>query len=881
MKALRIDDPGSLISEATLTRQSFGTGELQFSRPCASLDEIQPFAIGDEYTVTRGTETIIVGTVTQCERQLSASGYYWAVTISDFWWYLENCLYISYSTDKGTVAPAAHIYLQAGSGEAPRATMPLGDALNQILSNNTRFASIDWDLEIDEAAEIIPFTADLTKHADLLRACQKWRPTLASYWDYTTPDAPRLVITDAGDVVTIDRADLLTDVVLRPRPDLIPPAVGILGTGTSTANSKVYTMSVWPEGGDDLLKEPYALTMAVNLPSGTQTKSGNETTDNANQAAVDAAAHTSAAFAPRMVVRGKAFPPDDMAAWWQDHLPLLKDAQLLVERTPTITAIDSAAKDVGGYAGIQLSHEFVSGQHNGNERIRWSEVQVTQRVLHRGKPAVTIAGYFPIKRDDGNFEGEFSATFYMIDTHYYSYAIDGANTPLGGDGEPEPEPEPYEPPNPEESEVQIYDQVVKSVFEANQKLEYEGAITVIGGPAVQTGMRLNLTGTAAEYAAMQATVQTVSTDLATGARTINVGPAAHLSIQTMIERARALQNQSAGGDIAKEDAAINQPNGSTSAQMPDDPRPDAPMLSPKWEFNVSSGPSDTSAAFTIRTVENDDGSVQYEYQQGVVLGPVDSTTVGQAGWNSLSVTEGPVYCNITLDYQGRITSATISDQDMGEARPDIYAYGRQGISGDQYRPGQGAPFDPEGATYSVQIADISNKVVTIHHIGVITLPLLPHYILYEIDDYTNDPTENKTNASPNAASLILTKEETHAYLRKIAPGEGIKFGRFDDTSEVPPAGEIRIHATALPSRTPSQADGIELFDEEERTDTSTGKKTKVYGFFNLRPMTIAEEQALISQDASLGAPCQVRIDRVDGTHEIRIGAFWGTYASGV
>lgn len=891
MQTLDIDAPTALISEATLTYKSFGTGELQFSRPCASLDEPQPFAVGDEYVVTRGGQTLIAGPVTQCERRLSGSGFYWSVVISDFWWYLETCLYISYSQDKGTVAPAAHVYVQAGAGEATRATMSLGDAINQILSNNTRFGSIDWTLEVDEAAAIIPFTADLTKHADLLRACQKWRPTLASYWDYSTPDAPRLVITDAGDVVTIDRADLLTDVVLRPRPDLIPPAVGILGTGTSTANAKVYTMSVWPEGGDDLLKEPYALTMAVNLPSGTQTKSGDETTDNANQAAVDAAAHTSAAFAPRMVVRGKAFPPDDMIAWWQSHIPLLKDVErdrLMAGSAAQTTAIDSDAKDVGGYTGTVLSHEFVSGQHNGTDRLKWSEVQVTQTVYYDGTPPPAIAGYFPTRVDEGGYyKGEFTAKFYMIDRHYYSYAIDANSTPLGGEGEPDPEPEPYDPPAAEESEQSLYDDIVKAVWESSQRLEYEGSITLVAGPDVRTGMRLNLTGTAPEYADMQTTVQTVSIDLATGLRTIDVGPAEHLSIQTMIERARALQAQSSGGEVAEEDEAINAPSGSNSAQMPDDQRPDAPVLSPKWEFAMGAGLAEPIAEFSVRSVVDEStGNVSYQYQQGTVIGPTNQIKVGAPGWNSLAITSGPIYCNITLDRNGSITAATLSSTDnTSAARPKVYAYGRKGISGAEYRPGQGAPFNPTGGTYCVQIAEITNQVVTMHHLGVITLPLLPQYVIYQLDDYTANPAADKTGADASAQSLIATNDDTHAYLRKLSAGEGIKFGRLNNDDTTPPAGEIRINATALPSHYYSESTGLDLFEEQSITPSGESEAVSAYVFRSLKAMTIQETRTYADELGVTGAPCQVilvhKYDAAQHVNDILIGAVFNTFASGL
>jgi hypothetical protein len=89
--------------------------------------------------------------------------------------------------------------------------------------------------------------------------------------------------------------------------------------------------------------------------------------------------------------------------------------------------------------------------------------------------------------------------------------------------------------------------VAEKYLEAVSVVHYQGGITLVereDSGAVQVGTVVNIAGSRAEWAAMRALVQSVTVDVENGATSFNFGPAAHLSIQDMVERDRLFRGMS-------------------------------------------------------------------------------------------------------------------------------------------------------------------------------------------------------------------------------------------------------------------------------------------------------------------------------------------------
>ncbi len=929
MRTIDITRPETVGVDVTLTYQSFYTSTLDFNTPCAGMQETPPYVEGEEYRVIRDGQTVLVGPVTSCERQMDATSasYYWAVTISDRWHWLESCMYVSDNALHGIAAPTSIIKGRAKDGsedidtsqETP--TMAMTDALQLVLANNVRLQST-WRIEVADGAQIIPFEADVSKHGDLLRAIQKWRPGLTSRWDYADPEHPVLVISDHGEVVTLDRSDLIQDVTLRPRPDLIPPAVAILGTSRTGDGSMAYTQSVWPEGRTDLLKQPYAMMVTVDLPEGTKvtipeddpnlgtsdtTQSGDDATGQIvdNNRELVAYLETWAKYnTARMIVRGNQLPDptnkDAWIAWWRDHVPQLEGLTITIEELVTEEAIDSQASDIGGYVKAQHPYEFVSGQHNGNTALHWSEVQVKQVIVHKGKPADKIASMFPQARSDGNYQGEFCGKFYTIDRHYYSYALDSDSTPLGTEPGMDNDPIPDVPSStgdaretPKETAEPCYDGLAKAAWEAAQKLEYEGTVGVVRGRLLMPGMRLNITGSVAEYASMETTIQTVRLDAASGKVTLTVGPPEHLGIQSLVERARSLCRQAKEASpianeinlMVKQDSESSEtpapgPGGTVSNGLyyPPRKRPDAPMLSPKFELSISAGSVSWEGGFAIRNVYNNKGGVdKLQYHKGTVLGPKNEMAVGAAEWNDLGATSGEIYCNVEIDKQGKITSASVSFNKGTFTQPKPFSEGIKGKSGTKYTPSE-TPFDGEGGSFSVHLASVKNNNISMHHLGVISIPIMPEYVLFEIKDFVED------SSAGDDVSLIEERKDRYALLKRLTPGQWVKFGKVGSQAD-PPRGFLKINAKQVKVVDVSIADGVTVGGESliasgVSDPDDEANWTETFFIRQFREMTNDEYASYEAEGQEChGLPrCRIRIKPDKTGKIIAIGAWWSTFA---
>ena len=290
MKDIDLKDVGA--TEIVIKEQSFYTSTVEFKLPIFDRAD-QPFEKNSEVRIWMDGKVILIGPVTTCDPALDASGEQaWSVVVSDRWYWLECCSYITElrrygeTSGSGVLVPMAipggryvlvdpGVYapkpLGEGAEEEPLTpTIAIGAAFSDIVANSVHLRS-RLVLDFEHEQEMRPFETSLSYLAELMRAVQQWRPGLTTRFDYTDPDDPALIITDRGEVVSLDaEVDDLRVVALTSRPDLVPPAVGVIGVAATGNQQMAYTMAMWPEGAEDRFRDPYAILLSVSLPAGTQ-----------------------------------------------------------------------------------------------------------------------------------------------------------------------------------------------------------------------------------------------------------------------------------------------------------------------------------------------------------------------------------------------------------------------------------------------------------------------------------------------------------------------------------------------------------------------------------------------------------------------------------
>lgn len=887
-------------TEIKLREQSFYTSTVEFTIPILQSAD-QPLLKGEEVRVWLDGHVVLIGPVTTCDPALDASGEQaWNVVVSDRWYWLECCSYITelrkYGETTGSklLVPMAipggryvmvdpGVYAPKPQGESAveeplTPTIAIGAAFSDIVANSVHLRS-RLVLDFDHEQEMIPFETSLSYLAELMRAVQQWRPGLTTRFDYSDPDDPALVITDRGEVVSLDaEVDDLRVVNLVSRPDLVPPAVGVIGVAATGNQSIAYTMASYPPDATDRFKDPGALLLSVSLPAGTETapsrgalpnmligmtpeeaaellgipviKSSADQINNTLPKVANMLEYNSA----RMVLRGKEFPTkaEDWAAWWKEKAPQLFDGHdIVTRRSPTKTTTTPDAI-YSNHVAENLEYEWVSGQYNGvGKGIKWTALKIEQEI-YIDNPPDHLKSRFPLHVGSGNtYMGKVACYIHAVGRSYQSYALDAEGTALPDEGvaEPDPAPEedpgsgddPREEPGAEEA-IPRYDDVVREVWEAHQHLEYEGGVEVYRcRHALRPGNRINLLhATQDVWATMEATVQVVTTDPETGDVSIEVGPASHISLQTAAERARAMSGRvskaksstdelvntlneqyTKPGDSSETPGPDPDPGGSTTITYPPRQRPTAPEVGPCFRLlDVSSGRVDIVAEFSVRAVWSDDGKdiTGCEWYGGRVYGPRDSVDVGvQNQWNASTVTNGALYCNIAIDAEGKVSSAKVEASPAGEAEGKIWADGFKGYSGDEYRP-SGDGWDGESMKVSVKIADVSKNGVVHHRLGSISVPIAPKYVLYEVKDYLDD------SAATDDVSLIEEHKDRYSLMKRLKPGKWVKFGNVPENgitvADPPPRGLLKVNAREVKvenvprEKGSTVTPGTSLFDQE-------------------------------------------------------------------
>lgn len=732
-----------------LSELSLSVGSLSFSMP--DFPGAPEFAWRDRVRITHNGRPLIEGIVTDVADSSDGTSAHTNVTVSDYWWVLDNS---PYAQSPGYVAGGQYkqpsVYIGApGKG-------PVADAINQVIDAIHFHATIhpDWmpiiDFELNLAAyyRMLPFAQSAASFAEVLREIQRWVPSLTSRWDYSGA-RPKLVFsaTETAEQVQL-HGQAITAIDLKPRPDLIPPVVAIISKSKAWDGSKFSTVSIAPRGGD--VSTPGAIYLEVSADD-TGRANDPEVKEEIEEEQRGHEAQDLSYDRPKMVIKGDKIPQGSEGTgdikWWEKHFPLLNKTTALKTGACTVTPQPAPAEANGQYDAAATKYELVEGMIDETmTAIKWCDTEVEQAIMYTGgTPPVELKGLFPIRHKSGHYFGYFRVVVRTINCRRKTYILNGEGTtiytPPDGGGTPEEEEEEEK----EEKEsapgqammdshwANYYDDAVESLYNATRALPWEGSITGINlvgcdGRCPRIGEHINIHGLKPKWASMNALIQGIGIDYDSGIMSITTGPPTHLSIQDLIDLNKGLQNQQeqthTEEEKKKEDTLEQSSGWGWEIEMPEKKkkRPIAPGI----------GPMSREAAPTEVPIKKIDWVAQplYDDEQKItgvrIYGgyvcintdryiTYDGSDKDAEGWIELSISSGTIYLNFNID-----KDETVSPLYITATRGR-----RQNFNGREawlasHNPEHGIPESLPGF-YSIPICTIDGDTLIQHQLGMVVI----------------------------------------------------------------------------------------------------------------------------------------------------------------
>ena len=510
-------------------------------------------------------------------------------------------------------------------------------------------------------------------------------------------------------VVTLDRAqDCLSAISLSPRPDLVPPAIGVV----LTAGRQACRSQVWPRGAS--LRQEGCVTTQVALSS----------TSTEDDAPVGSESPVWDFTKPIVEVRGVKLPSgtdSNARKWWFSKVSQLSSVsglQLGTIKKSVVAGVDGT--DMSNYSTAESAqaYEHVSGQlSEACKTIKWCYVELKQYLYTDTRPPRGCEMLFPhTKQVDGKtrwynwlrWQGRTinkSRMRYRASKSGESGGDDGSNPPSSGGGAPPSS----------STDWPDYSSILRDYYEITRSTPWEGSVNSLRAlsPATLAGCRLSITGARQEYRDMATVVQGVAVDMAGESTSINTGVPAHLSLQDMVDR---IQRLASGQETLDQDQ--QQDNPMLTLQYDDEAykSPDAPTLGPAGEMIWTEAP-DKPPIYDLQVeLDWDDDNTEVTgfrmrrgklMLQGVYIGqtPGDDTS----GWfTKEGFTGGEIWLDVKFNGKGKLTGTSIM-YEQGTVNPLILS--------DELAD------ESEEFSYSFHIATVQDKEVYQHMLGTIQIPL--------------------------------------------------------------------------------------------------------------------------------------------------------------
>lgn len=708
MKVIELEKEG--VMAASYTWQNFTPGCVSWSQPARDQKEVAPYSYKEGVRVTMNGQVVLVGTIRKCVLEQNGSVWRWQVEAYDILKPLEDTQYIAASgSARGAVSKGFAIKGGDGATASVVRQIKIASVLKGVLEHAQKYGVLSRDAVIDVsvAAEATAWDSALKcdTYAGVLRKLLAMRPGMVLWVDYSGL-TPVVRVADGADLdgVRLNRAgDRITELSLSPRPDLVPPAVGVILTSGGVGHGT----QVYPPGAD--LRQEGCVTVQLDVPDSSDDEEDDESSPSSQNWDFTR---------PIVEIRGEKLPTGESDAkdWWVKKIPELKSAgdvkfgQLKLDKAEGIEGMD-----MDNYSEDATKYEHVSGElSTACKTVKWCYVVLKQFGWVTSPPPKSCAGLFPIRMKHGGklcYCNWFCWTGRTINVKHRKYRADHDGTDVtdndsgGDDGENDDD----------DSNVTIPDYmgVLKDYYDATRAVPWEGQVTMLRviEPAELVGRKLGIEGVREEYEEMNTIVQSVNVDMDSETTSISLGVPDHLSLQDMLERLREMAESQQ--DLDQEQT--NDTVGATqqfSFDTEGEESPPAPSVGPEGKV-----------IWTTSSKENPWYALQvdldYDESFGVVTGArmrevsflLYGTKIGAIagdndGWKTLDQTSGEVWVNCTVNYLGHFVSASVA---QGQGAVNIWS-----------------PLEAEKGTnysYSFHVATIADNRVMQHMLGDIQLPI--------------------------------------------------------------------------------------------------------------------------------------------------------------
>lgn len=703
-----IELTGRVIKGAKYDWRNFAAAKVSWQQLARHQDEAAPYLYKEAVRVVWDGVTVLEGTIRRCDLEQDGTAWRWCMEACDILQPLEGALCFSSSGGlRGALNAAA-----AGSGDGVSMPRRVGIAstLKAVLEDARKHgllaAEVGIDVSVSASAWMWDTALSCDMYASVLRKVLASRPGMVCRVDYTGA-SPVIRVTDGVDlpIATLDRArDRLTSIKLTPRPDLVPPAVGVV----LTAGNQAYQSQAWPPGADLSQEGCVTVQMAISP-------------DNEDEEQPASESPVWDFTKPVVEVTGAKLPTNDVegAIYWRRKIPQL--ATLTAARygrikKSVIAGIDGSTQSNYSAEASAQRYEHVSGQLSEScKTIKWCYVELKQYIYMDAKPPKGCEMLFPHSKQVNGVTRYYHWLTWRgrtINTNRRKYRVSksgdsgadgGGEPPVSGGGSP-----------PVTQEWPDYSSILQDYYEITRDVPVEGSVKALRPipPAVLVGCRLAITGSRHAYRDMATVIQGVSVDLANRSTTVTTGVPAHLSLQDMIDRVQqiAQDQQALDNDDAQHNPGVTLTYDSEAYKSPA-----APTLGPEGEIVWTAAP-ELPPIYGLQvslTWDDDNANVTgYRMRRGQLMlqGAYIGQTPGDAnGWYAVDgITAGEIWLDVKFNGKGKLTSTSIA-YEQGTVNP--------------LRMQTDAPDEGEEYSYSFHISTIADKQVYQHMLGTIQIPV--------------------------------------------------------------------------------------------------------------------------------------------------------------
>lgn len=706
-----IEITGQAIKGAKYNWRNFAPVKISWQQMARHQDEPAPYIYKEDVRVVWGGVTVLQGSIRKCSLEQAGNAWRWSIEACDLLQPLEGALCFG-SSGQLSGGLGANISGGGGNVDIPR-QIQIAGTIQRLLEDARACGLLPADVGIDVAVSAGAWMWDTAMgcdmYAGILRKLLGGRPGMVCWIDYSG-QAPviRVADGDALPVVTLDRVrDRLSSINLTPRPDLVPPAVGVV----LTAGRQACRTQAWPRGAN--LHQEGCVTVQVALPSG-----GTSSEDDPPASSEDPVWDFTK---PIVEVRGSKLPTGTGAAakqWWSSkvsQLASLPGLQFGTLKKSIMTGVEGTDMSNYSTADSAQAYEHVSGQlSEACKTLKWCYVELKQYVYTDTRPPKGCEMLVPHTKQVGGKTRWYNWLRWQgrtINKQRMRYRANKSGDTGGDDGSDPPSSGGGTPP-PTITEWPDYTPILRDYYNITRTTPWEGNINSLRAisPATLVGCRLTITDARKDYQDMATAVQGVSVDLAAESTSINTGVPAHLSLQDLVDR---VQQLAAGQDALDQDQDKEGPVTTIQYDPESYKSPDAPTLGPAGEIVWTAAPEATPGyGFETRLDWDDEGKTVTgcRIRPGKILlnGRYIATAPETSGdWYQSSMTTGEIWLDVKFNSKGKLTGCAVM-YEQGPINPIRLQFN-----------------EPEGETfsYSFHIATISGKEVIQYALGMIQIPV--------------------------------------------------------------------------------------------------------------------------------------------------------------